>query len=157
MVIATITQIHIYNEKYINTPLAIIDGRNDVRIIMLGKKYLLFVDMGSIWIYTYNGRLHLNPKYIGSQLQIMNLTIKSITFGLHYLAIRDYADQSGMTFYNNSYIQLIIMICMFPLQLFVVLIYYQVHHDKMNQRNLKIKSIFLKLLFVVPVIKMISI
>lgn len=38
LVIATITQVHIYNEKYTNTPLAIIDGRNDVRILILGKK-----------------------------------------------------------------------------------------------------------------------
>lgn len=40
LVIATVTQVHIYNEKYTNTPLAIVDGRNDVRILILGKKYV---------------------------------------------------------------------------------------------------------------------
>lgn len=38
LVIATVTQVHVYNEKYTNTPLAIVDGRSDVRILILGKK-----------------------------------------------------------------------------------------------------------------------
>jgi intraflagellar transport protein 80 len=37
LVVATANQIHIFNENYINTPI-IIDGRQDVRIIVLGKK-----------------------------------------------------------------------------------------------------------------------
>lgn len=37
LVVATTHQLHIYNEKYINTPI-IIDGRNDVRVIEVGKK-----------------------------------------------------------------------------------------------------------------------
>lgn len=40
LVLATVTQVHVYNEKYTNTPLAIVDGRNDVRILILGKKYV---------------------------------------------------------------------------------------------------------------------
>lgn len=36
-IVATSNQIHIYNEKYINTPI-IIDGRTDVRVIQVGKK-----------------------------------------------------------------------------------------------------------------------
>lgn len=38
LVVATASQIHVYNEKYINTPLSLIDGRCDVRIIILAKK-----------------------------------------------------------------------------------------------------------------------
>lgn len=38
LVVATTNQIHIYNEKYINTPLAIIDGRTDVKTLILGQK-----------------------------------------------------------------------------------------------------------------------
>lgn len=41
LVIATVTQVHVYNEKYTNTPLAIVDGRSDVRILILGKKYVV--------------------------------------------------------------------------------------------------------------------
>lgn len=40
LIVATSNQIHIYNEKYINTPI-IIDGRTDVRVIEVGKKYNL--------------------------------------------------------------------------------------------------------------------
>lgn len=37
LVVATTNQIQIFAEKYINTPI-IIDGKQDVRIIVLGKK-----------------------------------------------------------------------------------------------------------------------
>lgn len=49
LVVATTTQVHIYNQKYINTPLAVIDGRNDVRVIELGKKFVLYVIHKSFW------------------------------------------------------------------------------------------------------------
>lgn len=39
LVVATTNQVHVYNEKYINTALAIIDGRPDVKALILGKKY----------------------------------------------------------------------------------------------------------------------
>ena len=38
LVAATTNQIHIFNENYINSPI-IIDGRSDIRIIILGQKY----------------------------------------------------------------------------------------------------------------------
>lgn len=38
LVVATTNQVHIYNEKYMNTPLAIIDGRSDVKVLILAKK-----------------------------------------------------------------------------------------------------------------------
>lgn len=39
LVVATMNQVHVYNEKYINTALSIIDGRSDVRALILAKKY----------------------------------------------------------------------------------------------------------------------
>lgn len=94
LVVATTGQVHIYNQKYINTPLAVIDGRNEVRVIVLGKKHFLILDNASVWIYTYTGRLHLNPKYAGLQAHLPMMSAKTMSLGLHYLAIRDGADQS---------------------------------------------------------------
>lgn len=37
LIVATAHQVHIFNENYINTPI-IIDGRTDIKIIVLGKK-----------------------------------------------------------------------------------------------------------------------
>ncbi|KAH8248694.1 hypothetical protein KR032_002292 [Drosophila birchii] len=91
LVVATTHQIHIYNEKYINTPI-IVDGRNDTRVIEVGKKYFMILDASSIWVYTYTGRLHLNPRYPGSQAQIPLLTWRSLSLGLDVLAIRDNSD-----------------------------------------------------------------
>ncbi|EDW29225.1 GL19588 [Drosophila persimilis] len=93
LVVATTHQIHIYNEKHINTPI-IIDGRNDTRVIELGKKYFMVLDASSIWVYTYTGRLHLNPRYPGSQAQLPLLTWRSLSLGLDVLAIRDNSDTS---------------------------------------------------------------
>ncbi|XP_030241981.1 intraflagellar transport protein 80 homolog [Drosophila navojoa] len=93
LVVATTHQLHIYNEKYINTPI-IIDGRNDVRVIEVGKKYFMVLDAASIWVYTYTGRLHLNPRYPGSQAQLPLLNWRSISLGLDVLAIRDNSETS---------------------------------------------------------------
>lgn len=38
LIVATSNQVHVYNEKYTNTPLAIIDGRPDVKVLILSKK-----------------------------------------------------------------------------------------------------------------------
>ncbi|XP_064538998.1 intraflagellar transport protein 80 homolog [Drosophila montana] len=93
LVVATTHQLHIYNEKYINTPI-IIDGRNDARVIEVGKKYFMVLDAASIWVYTYTGRLHLNPRYPGSQAQLPLLNWRSISLGLDVLAIRDNSETS---------------------------------------------------------------
>lgn len=39
LVVATTNQVHVYNEKYRNTPLSIIDGRTDIKVLILAKKY----------------------------------------------------------------------------------------------------------------------
>lgn len=39
LVVATVNQILIYNENYLNTPI-IIDGRIDVKIVSVGQKYV---------------------------------------------------------------------------------------------------------------------
>lgn len=38
LVVATTSQVHVYNEKYTNTPLSVVEGRYEVRIIVLAKK-----------------------------------------------------------------------------------------------------------------------
>lgn len=50
------------------------------------------MDNRSIWVYTYTGRLHLNPRYPSCQVQIPHLTVKTISLGLDILVVRDYAD-----------------------------------------------------------------
>jgi len=52
----------------------------------------MILDASSIWVYTYTGRLHLNPRYPGSQAQIPLLTWRSLSLGLDVLAVRDNAD-----------------------------------------------------------------
>lgn len=39
LIVATSNQVHVYNEKYTNTPLSIIDGRTNVKALILAKKY----------------------------------------------------------------------------------------------------------------------
>ncbi|KAM7352319.1 intraflagellar transport protein Oseg5 isoform 2-T2 [Cochliomyia hominivorax] len=95
LIVATSNQIHIYNEKYLNTPI-IIDGRTDVRIIEVGKKFFMVLDCTSIWVYSFAGRLHLNPRYPGSQVQIPLLNSRNISLGLDILVIRDNSDNTAL-------------------------------------------------------------
>lgn len=57
-------------------------------------RYFLVVDASSIWVYSYTGRLHLNPRYAGSQAQVALLTKSCISLGLDYIAIRDTSDHT---------------------------------------------------------------
>lgn len=63
------------------------------------KRHFLIVDNSSIWIYTYTGRLHLNPKYSGLQAQLSAINGKCISLGLHYMVNRDHSDQSCKFFF----------------------------------------------------------
>lgn len=125
LVVATINQIHIYNEKYINTPLSIIDGRSDVKTLILGQKWVipltvilwwklisqfllvtaatrgrhfLVLDNAALSVFTYGGRLHLTPKYSGLSAQLNTLNERYISLGLRSIAIRDCSDESCMSF-----------------------------------------------------------
>lgn len=60
----------------------------------------MVLDSSSIWVYTYTGRLHLNPRYPGSQAQIPLLTWKSLSLGLDVLAIRDNSDNSTLHIFD---------------------------------------------------------
>lgn len=63
-------------------------------IINISRNFLL-VDSTSVWIYTYTGRLHLNPRYPGSQAQIGHLVHSHVSMSQDTLVVRDHADQTG--------------------------------------------------------------
>lgn len=58
-------------------------------------RHFLILDTNAISIYTYTGRLHLTPKYSGLATQVNALHEKTISLGLHYVAVRDCADDSS--------------------------------------------------------------
>lgn len=47
------------------------------------------MDNSGVWIYSYAGRLHLNPRYPGYQSQLAYLSKDCISLGINLLAIRD--------------------------------------------------------------------
>lgn len=49
----------------------------------------MLVDGSGIWIYSYSGRLHLNPRYPGYQSQLNYLSKDCVSLGVNLLAIRD--------------------------------------------------------------------
>ena len=82
-------------------------------------RYFLIMDISAIWIYTYTGRLHLNPKYSGVQAQLPHLTNKLTSLGLHYVAICDCSDRSckQSMFYNYYYRNLVCSVTSFKIYL----------------------------------------
>lgn len=99
LIVATSKQIQIFNEKNINTPV-IIDGRNDTRHIEISKKFFLVMDNFSIWIYTFSGRLLLNPRFPVSQVQISQLGGSHTSLGLDILAVRGGQDFQTIYVFN---------------------------------------------------------
>lgn len=49
----------------------------------------LLVDSSGVWVYSYAGRMHLNPRYPGYQSQLPFLSRDCISLGINFLAIRD--------------------------------------------------------------------
>jgi intraflagellar transport protein 80 len=54
----------------------------------------LVVDLTSVWIYSYTGRNHLNPRFPSIQAQVQFLTEKTISLGHQSLVIRDNSNHS---------------------------------------------------------------
>lgn len=67
-------------------------------IIIYGYRHFLLLDSTAVSIFTYSGRLHLTPKYTGLTAQLPTLNEKSLSLGLHYMAIRDGGDESCKRF-----------------------------------------------------------
>lgn len=65
------------------------------RLMHVLCRYFLIVDNVSLWIYTYTGRLHLNPKYSGIQVQLIHLNPKCVSLGLNYIGIRNFSDKTS--------------------------------------------------------------
>lgn len=62
----------------------------------------MVLDSTAVSIFTYSGRLHLTPKYSGLTAQLSSLNEKSLSLGLHYMAIRDCGDDSCKYLIINS-------------------------------------------------------
>lgn len=59
------------------------------------------VDNAGIWIYSYSGRLHLNPRFPGVQSQLHQLSHKTISLGNNLVAIRDSGDHSQIYIFDH--------------------------------------------------------
>lgn len=59
----------------------------------------MIADYSSIWVYTYQGRLHSQPRYPGLQLQVSYLNQRTLSLGANCLAIRDYSDTKSEVFF----------------------------------------------------------
>lgn len=58
------------------------------------QRHFLVLDSAAVSIFTYSGRLHLTPKYSGLTAQLASLSEKTLSLGLHYMAVRDCGDES---------------------------------------------------------------
>lgn len=97
LVVATASgQVHIYHQDYINTPLAVVDGRAGVQHIQLSRRHFLLCDPTGLWVYTYAGRLHLNRRWPGVQMHSGHFDgAATVSLGGQLLAVRDEADRAG--------------------------------------------------------------
>ncbi|KAI9144555.1 hypothetical protein BKA69DRAFT_1122387 [Paraphysoderma sedebokerense] len=100
LVIATVTQCHIFSERHLHTP-AIIDLKNTGRIISIiqSRDYFVMIDTyQGVQVFSYDGKFISSPKYNG--LRIESLSERTVTLSTDTLAIRDTIDEKTVHLFD---------------------------------------------------------
>lgn len=94
LIVATSTQIHIYNILTGSGTPVIFDLKDSVNLILQCEKHFLTVDnFSGIQIYSYEGRMISNPKFGGLRTEF--LSHQTISLSRDYLAILNRDDRKG--------------------------------------------------------------
>ncbi|KAL3318959.1 Intraflagellar transport protein 80 [Cichlidogyrus casuarinus] len=92
LILLTISQCCIFKMKSLLSPITIELRDNDYLVIQ-SEKYFMLVSLGSLEVYTYDGRLVMRPKQL--QLKSSLLDPKLMTLNSEFLAIRDAEETNG--------------------------------------------------------------
>jgi intraflagellar transport protein 80 len=91
LIVATATQISIYNIVTWSTPISF-DLKDTVNIIVQSEKYFVTVDnFTGIQVYSYEGRIVSNPKFAGLRTEFVSRD--AVSLSREYLAMLDRTDR----------------------------------------------------------------
>ncbi|XP_053315521.1 intraflagellar transport protein 80 homolog [Spea bombifrons] len=91
LVVSTSLQCYVFSTKNWNTPLIFDLKDSAVTLILQCERHFLLVDGGSLYLYSYEGRLICTPKLPGMRAD--NLNAQTVSLSNDTIAIKDRADE----------------------------------------------------------------
>ncbi|XP_044147988.1 intraflagellar transport protein 80 homolog [Bufo gargarizans] len=91
LVVSTSLQCYVFSTKNWNTPLIFDLKEGTVSLILQCERHFLLVDGGSLFLYSYEGRLISSPKVSGMRTDILNA--QTVSLSNDTIAIRDKTDE----------------------------------------------------------------
>ncbi|XP_073435069.1 intraflagellar transport protein 80 homolog isoform X1 [Dendrobates tinctorius] len=91
LVVATSLQCYVFSTKNWNTPLIFDLKEGTVSLILQCERHFLLVDGGSVFVYSYEGRLISSPKVPGMRTDILNA--QTVSLSNDTIAIKDKTDE----------------------------------------------------------------
>ncbi|XP_078522985.1 intraflagellar transport protein 80 homolog [Lissotriton helveticus] len=91
LVVSTSLQCYVFSTKNWNTPLIFDLKEGTVSLILQTERHFLLVDGGSLFLYSYEGRLISSPKVPGMRADILNS--QTVTLSSDTIAIKDKSDE----------------------------------------------------------------
>jgi intraflagellar transport protein 80 len=99
LIAITPNQCYIYSVKTFNTPSITELKESCVTLIVQAEKNFLLIDGGSLYVYTYDGRLVSSPKWPSMRTELLN--INTVSLSNDTIAVRD-LDQKNILFFDIS-------------------------------------------------------
>lgn len=91
LVVSTSLQCYVFSTKNWNTPLIFDLKEGTVSLILQTERHFLLVDGGSLFLYSYEGRLISSPKFPGMRADILNS--QTVSLSSDTIAIKDKSDE----------------------------------------------------------------
>uniref|UniRef100_A0A8C5PNY8 Intraflagellar transport protein 80 homolog n=1 Tax=Leptobrachium leishanense TaxID=445787 RepID=A0A8C5PNY8_9ANUR len=91
LVVSTSLQCYIFSTKNWNTPLIFDLKEGTVTLILQCERHFLLVDGGSLFLFSYEGRLISSPRVPG--MRIDNLNVQTVSLSNDTIAIKDKGDE----------------------------------------------------------------
>ncbi|XP_069474564.1 intraflagellar transport protein 80 homolog isoform X1 [Ambystoma mexicanum] len=91
LVVSTSLQCYVFSTKNWNTPLIFDLKEGTVSLILQTERHFLLVDGGSMYLYSYEGRLISSPKFPGMRTDILNS--QTVSLSNDTVAIKDKSDE----------------------------------------------------------------
>ncbi|KAK3862875.1 hypothetical protein Pcinc_031302 [Petrolisthes cinctipes] len=100
MVIVTSSQGYIYSTRNWNTPFIFELKESNVSLIVQAERHFLLVDGGSVYVYSYDGRVMCSPRWPGMRTDVLNS--HTVSLSNDTLAIRDKTDEKFVHLFDAT-------------------------------------------------------
>ncbi|XP_076064271.1 intraflagellar transport protein Oseg5 [Oratosquilla oratoria] len=91
LVVVTSTQAYVYSTKNWNTPIIFDLKESSVSLIIQADRHFLVVDGGSLYVFSYDGRMICSPRWPGMRTDVLNS--RTVSLANDTIVVRDKTDE----------------------------------------------------------------